>query len=118
MAGNTEEAVARVHAEAANAQGVQKHHKSTLVYIRECIFTYLFGIAFIILLITWLTSPANITYLLSAVVILIDLICGLVRLKRIHKINLKRELQLKEMQPEPVNKNQCCFIFENWSAPE
>ena len=47
MTGNTEEAVARVQAEAANAQGIQKHHKNTLVYISERIFTYLFGIAFI-----------------------------------------------------------------------
>ena len=41
MAGNTEEALARVQAEAANAQGVQKHHKSTLDYISERIFTYI-----------------------------------------------------------------------------
>ena len=101
MAGNTEDAVARVQAEAANVQGVQKHHKSTLVYISERIFTYMFGIAFISLVIAWLTAPAYITYLLSAVVILIALIWGLVRLKIIHKINLKRELQVKGMQPEP-----------------
>ena len=43
MAGNTEEAVARLQAESANAQGVQKHQKSTLVYISERIFTYLLG---------------------------------------------------------------------------
>ena len=47
MAGNTEEAVARVQAEAAKTQGIQKHHKTTLVYIGERIFTYLFGLAFI-----------------------------------------------------------------------
>ena len=51
MAGNTDEAVARVQAEAANVQGVQKHHRSTLVYISERIFTYMFGIAFISLVI-------------------------------------------------------------------
>ena len=95
---DTEEAIARVQAEAANTQGVQKHHKTTLVYIGERIFTYLFGLAFISLVIAWLTAPTYITYLLSAVVILIPLIWGLVRLKRIHKINLKRELQVKEMQ--------------------
>ena len=39
MAGNTEEAVALVQAEAANVQGVQKHHKSTLDYISERIFS-------------------------------------------------------------------------------
>ena len=100
MAGNTEEAVARVQAEAANVQGVQKHHKSTLVYISERFFTYMFGIAFISLVIAWLTAPAYITYLLSAVVILIALIWGLVRLKIIHKIKLKRELHVKEMYSE------------------
>ena len=100
MAGNTEEAVARVQAEAANVQGVQKHHRSTLVYISERIFTYMFGIAFLSLVIAWLTAPAYITYLLSAVVILIALIWGLVRLKRIHEIKLKRELQVIGMQSE------------------
>ena len=100
MAGNTEEAVARLQAESANAQGVQKHQKSTLVYISERIFRYLFGIALLSLVITWLTAPEYITYLLSSVVILIPLIWGLVRLKIIHKIKLKRELQVKEMHSE------------------
>ena len=43
MAGNTEEALARVQAEAANAQGVQKHHKSSLDYISERIFLICLG---------------------------------------------------------------------------
>ena len=91
MAGNTEEAVARVHAETENAQGIQKHHKSTLVYISERIFTYLFGIAFISLVIAWLTASAYITYLLSTFVILIPLIYGLVRLRKfIKKPNFQR----------------------------
>ena len=98
MAGNTEEAVARVQAEAANTQGVQKHHKSTLVYISECISTYILGIAFISLLIAWLTAPAYIKYLLSAFFILIPLIWGLLSLKRIQKIKKKRDLQVKDMQ--------------------
>ena len=98
MAGNTEEALARVQAEAANAQGVQKHHKSTLDYISERIFTYIFGIAFIILLIAWLTAPAYIKYLLSAFFILIPLIWGLLSLKRIQNIKKKRDLQVKDIQ--------------------
>ena len=98
MAGNTEEALARVQAEAANAQGVQKHHKSTLVYISERIFTYIFGIAFISLLIAWLTAPAYIKYLLSAFFILIPLIWGLLSLKRIQKIKKKRDPQVKDIQ--------------------
>ena len=90
MAGNIEEAVARVQAEAANAQGVQKHHKSTLDYLSERIFTYIFGIAFISLLIAWLTAPAYIKYLLSAFFILIPLIWGLLSLKRIQNIKKKK----------------------------
>ena len=100
MAVNTEEAVARVQAEAANAQGIQKHNKSTLVYASERIFTYLFGIALISLVIALLNATANITSLLSAVAILIPLILGLVRLRKIHKIKLKRELKVIEMQSE------------------
>ena len=98
MAGNTEEALARVQAEAANAQGVQKHHKSTLDYISERIFTYIFGIAFISLLIAWLTAPAYIKYLLSAFFILIPLVWGLLSLKRIQNIKKKRYLQVKDIQ--------------------
>ena len=79
MAGKTEEAVAGVQAEAANAQDTPKQHKSTLIYISECIFRYLFGIALLSLVITWLTAPAYITYFLSSVVILIPLNWGLVR---------------------------------------
>ena len=90
-----------MQAEASNALGIQKHHKSTLVYISERIFTYLFGIAFISLVFAWLTATVYVTYLLSAVVILIPLIWELVRLKTIHKINLKRELQVNEMQSKP-----------------
>ena len=79
MAGNTEEALAGIQTEAANAEVFQKHHKSTLVYISERIFRYLFGIALLSLVITWLTAPEYVTYLLSSVVILIPLIWGLVR---------------------------------------
>jgi len=50
--------------------------------------------------IAWLNATANITSLLSAVAILIPLILGLVRLRKIHKIKLKRELQVIEMQSE------------------
>ena len=54
---DTEEAVALVQVEAANTLGVQKHHKTTLVYMGESIFTYLFGLAFISLVVAWLTAP-------------------------------------------------------------
>ncbi len=58
MAGNnTDEALVRGQAETANGQGNQKHHNSTLIYISENIFTNLFGIALISLVIAWLTGP-------------------------------------------------------------
>ena len=38
MAGNTEEALAGVQTEVANAEVFQKHHKSTLAYISELFF--------------------------------------------------------------------------------
>ena len=47
MAGNTEEAIARVQTEAAYTQGLQKHHKSTIVYLGERTFIYMFALAFI-----------------------------------------------------------------------
>ena len=102
MAGNTEEAIARVQTEAAHTQGLQKHHKSTIVYLGERTFIYMFALAFICLVIVWTTTSSSyITYVLFSIVILTPLIWGLVRLKKIHKIKLKRELQVKEMQSKP-----------------
>ena len=99
MDGNTEEAIARVQAEVVNTQGLQEHHKSTIVYLGERTFIYMFALAFICLVIVWTTTSSSyITYVLFSIVILIPLIWGLVRLKKIHKIKLKRELQVKEMQ--------------------
>ena len=99
MAGNTEEAIARVQTEAVNIQGLQKHHKSNIVYLDVRTFIYIFAIAFISLVIIWATTSSSyITYVLLSIVLLIPLIWGLVRLKKIQKIKLKRELQVKEMQ--------------------
>ena len=99
MDGNTEEAIARVQTEDAHTQGLQNHHKSTIVYLGERTFIYMFALAFICLVIVWTTTSSSyITYVLFSIVILTPLIWGLVRLKKIHKIKLKRELQVKEMQ--------------------
>ena len=99
MAGNTEEAIARVQTEAAYTQGLRKHHKSTIVSLGERTFIYMFALAFIGLVIVWATTSSSyITNVLLAIVILIPLIWGLVRLKKIHKIKVKREFQVKEIQ--------------------
>ena len=99
MDGNTEEAIARVQTEAAHTQGLQKHHKSTIVYLGERTFIYMFALAFIGLVIVWATTSSSyITYVLFSIVILIPLIWGLARLKSIHKIKVQRESQVKEMQ--------------------
>ena len=99
MDGNTEESIDRVQTEAAHTQGIQNHHKSTIVYLGERTFIYMFALAFICLVIVWTTTSSSyITYVLFSIVILTPLIWGLVRLKKIHKIKLKRELQVKEMQ--------------------
>ena len=75
MARNTEEAIARVQAKAANTQGLQKHHKSTIVYLGEHIFIYMFALSFISLVVVWWTASASyITYVLFAIVILFLLI--------------------------------------------
>ena len=43
MAGNTEEALAGIQTEAANAEVFQKHHKSTLVYITKLFYRICLG---------------------------------------------------------------------------
>ena len=99
MAGNTEEAIARVQAEAVHTKGIQKHHKSTIVYLVERTFIYMFTLAFIGLVTVWATTSSSyITYVLLAIVILIPLVWGLARLKSIHKIKVQRDSQVKEMQ--------------------
>ena len=99
MAGNTEEAIARVQTEAAYTKGLQKHHKSTIVSLGERTFIYMFALAFIGLVTVWATTSSSyITYVLLAIVILIPLVWGLARLKSIHKIKVQRDSQVKEMQ--------------------
>ena len=99
MDGNAEEAITRVQSEAVYTQGLQNHHKSTIVYLGERTFIYMFALAFIGLLIVWATTSSSyITYVLFSIVILIPLICGLAHLRSIHKIKVKREFQVKEIQ--------------------
>ena len=99
MDGNAEEAIARVQSEAVYTQGLQNHHKSTIVYLGERTFIYMFALVFISLAIVWATTSSSyITYVLFSIVILISLIWGLAHLRSIHKIKVKREFQVKEIQ--------------------
>ena len=99
MDGNAEEAIARVQSEAVYTQGLQNHHKSTIVYLGERTFIYMFALVFISLAIVWATTSSSyITYVLFSIVILIPLIWGLAHLRSIHKIKVKREFQVKEIQ--------------------
>ena len=69
MDGNTEESIDRVQTEAAHTQGIQNHHKSTIVYLGERTFIYMFALAFISLVIVWATTSSSyITYVLFAIV--------------------------------------------------
>ena len=59
----------------------------------------MFALVFISLAIVWATTSSSyITYVLFSIVILIPLIWGLAHLRSIHKIKVKREFQVKEIQ--------------------
>ena len=100
---NAEEGIAKVQAEAAKENGLQKHHKWSVQYLDERIFVYIFAIAFLLVLLLWLTSTSPlISYGSFTMVILIVVLWGVFRVKRIHRLRELRELQAKESQ-NPVD---------------
>ena len=96
MSGNAEAGIAAVQAKAAQKDGVAKYHASTIGYLNERVLTFIFSLSFIGLILVWLTSAsALIVYGSLAVVIILAVACGVLRVKRIQK---NRELQAHQAQ--------------------
>ena len=60
---NAEAGIASTQARAAQADGLQKHHKSTIVYLNERVLTFVFMLSFVGLIMVWMASSSPyITY--------------------------------------------------------
>ena len=99
MSENAEGGIAAVQSKAAQNEGLQKHHKSTISYLDERIFGYFFMVVIVGLLLVWMSdSSPYITYGSTGAVILVTLLWGALHIKRNHQIREQRNLQVKEMQ--------------------
>ncbi|MDH3388101.1 MAG: hypothetical protein OEN02_09355 [Gammaproteobacteria bacterium] len=104
MSDNAEEGIARAQAAAAKAQGTEGdllrgHHVRSIAYLDERILIFLLAIAFIGLIVIWATATSKLVlYGSFAAVILLSIVGGRARVKRIERTRQERERQAKEWQ--------------------
>lgn len=103
MSDNAEEGIARTQAAAARAKGadgLREHQKWNIAYLDERILVFVLAIAFIGLIVLWATvKSALILYGSLAGVIILAILWGVARVKRIEKVRREREIQAKSSQP-------------------
>jgi ABC-type transport system involved in cytochrome bd biosynthesis fused ATPase/permease subunit len=103
---DAEEGIARTQAAAIKAHGTQggklrEHQEHSATYLDERILTYVFAIAFIGLIVVWATTTsALILYGSLAAVILLIVLWGVARVKRIERTRQERTRQTKEWESE------------------
>jgi hypothetical protein len=103
---NAEEGIARIQAAAIKAHGTQggklrEHQERSVAYLDERILAYVFAIAFIGLIVVWATTTsALILYGSLAAVILLTILWGVARVKRIERTRQERARQTKEWESE------------------
>ena len=103
---NAEEGIARIQAAAVKAQGTQggklrEHQERSVSYLDERILIYVLVIAFIGLIVVWATTTSALVLYGSLVgVILLTILWGVARVKRIERIRQERERQTKNWQSE------------------
>jgi Flp pilus assembly protein TadB len=104
MTDNAEEGIARTQAAAAQvkgASGLQDHHKSTIAYLDERILVFVLAICFIGLIVLWATvKSALVLYGSIAGVVLLIILWGVVRVKRIERTRQERERKAKLWQSD------------------
>lgn len=99
MSDNAEEGIARV--QMAQKDGLQNYHKRSVLHLDDRILTAIFALAFLGLIVVWATATSPyIVYGSLIASILIVVLWGVVRVKRIQQIKEERELQVKQMQSE------------------
>lgn len=103
---NAEEGIARAQAAAIKAHGTQggklrEHQERSVAYLDERILIYVLAIAFIGLIAVWATTTsALILYGSFIAVILLTIVWGVARVKRIGRIRQERARQTKEWKSE------------------
>ena len=103
---NAEEGIARAQAAAIKAQGTQggklrEHQGRSVAYLDERVLIYVLAIAFIGLIVVWATTTSALVLYGSFVgVILLTILWGVVRVKRIERIRQERERQTKDWESE------------------
>lgn len=99
MVDNAEAGIATTQARAAQtegAEGLGKHHRSTIAYLDERILVSLVAIAMIGLLVLWATAKSPwLLYGSLVAVILLVFLWGYARLKGIERKRLERAQQAK-----------------------
>lgn len=99
MSDNAEEGIARV--QMAQKDGLRNYHKRSVLHLDDRILTAIFALAFLGLIVVWATATSPyITYGSLAASILMVILWGVLRVKRIQQIKEQRELQVEQMQSE------------------
>lgn len=97
MNDNAEGGIASTQAQAVHTNGLSKHHKSTVGYINDRIWTYASMFFFVVLCAVWLTSSSPaITYGALTLAILVVMFWGVQRIKQIRRTQTQRELQAEQ----------------------
>ena len=98
---NAEEGIARV--QMSQKDGLKKNYERNAANLNDRTFVPIFALAFLGLLVVWATaSSPYVIYGSLAAVILLTLLFGVLRIKRIYRIRAERELQMKEMQSNSI----------------
>jgi len=101
MSGNAEEGIARV--QLAQKDGLSKRHKRGAANLDDRTSTALLALAFLGLIVVWATASSPlIIYGSFAAAMLVTVLFGVIRIKRIQQVRKQRELQAKEAQSKPV----------------
>ena len=97
MSDNAESGIAATQARSAQNKALGQHHKSTLGYLNERIFTYVFMIALLGLVAIWsLAKSPYIIYGSLIAVVFIAMLAGFLEFKRRQRLRELREQQAKE----------------------
>ncbi len=99
---NAEEGIARTQVAAIKARGtqgarLQEHQERSVTYLDERILVYVLAIAFLGLILLWVaTTSALIRFTSLAAVILMTVLWGIARVKRIERTRQERARQSRE----------------------
>jgi flagellar biogenesis protein FliO len=99
MSGNAEEGIAR--AQLAGKDGVAEHQKTSASNLYDRLFTSLFALAFVGLMVVWASAKSPwLTYGSLFAAILGVILFGVLRVRRIQRLREERERQVRQMQAD------------------